>query len=394
MTKMNILIIFPHGDALNTNSGASTRVFHFVESLVNNNHKVSLLHQSNSNKSKDFTFKKNISEFTYKNLSFLGIPDYYLKDLNPFFIIKLYKIIKSNNFDIIQIEFPWGFFVSKLLKNKNSSLIYSSYGIESRFIDVALKNPKFPAIFKPIARFLVYFYEKLVCKLADAIISVSDYDRNFYIKNFKIDQNKTIAINIPSSIKKKGRLTEEKKKLYRRELNLPENKIIAIFHGSLPHPPNIEAFKLIKNYISPKINMNNLLFVLAGKNLKSYSQKKVISLGFVEDLEKLLLCADFAIVPILSGEGQKVKCSDYIVTGLPFISTKKGIQGIDFLKDKEDCLIVDKVDQNFILGILKLYESKELREKMHESLIKKSKYLKKSTLDKKLFNFYEFLVKN
>ncbi|MEJ2252226.1 MAG: glycosyltransferase family 4 protein [Candidatus Lokiarchaeota archaeon] len=358
---MNILIIFPHGDALNTNSGASTRVFHFVESLVNNNHKVSLLHQSNSNKSKDFTFKKNISEFTYKNLSFLGIPDYYLKDLNPFFIIKLYKIIKSNNFDIIQIEFPWGFFVSKLLKNKNSSLIYSSYGIESRFIDVALKNPKFPAIFKPIARFLVYFYEKLVCKLADAIISVSDYDRNFYIKNFKIDQNKTIAINIPSSIKK---------------------------------PPNIEAFKLIKNYISPKINMNNLLFVLAGKNLKSYSQKKVISLGFVEDLEKLLLCADFAIVPILSGEGQKVKCSDYIVTGLPFISTKKGIQGIDFLKDKEDCLIVDKVDQNFILGILKLYESKELREKMHESLIKKSKYLKKSTLDKKLFNFYEFLVKN
>ncbi|MEJ2280080.1 MAG: glycosyltransferase [Candidatus Lokiarchaeota archaeon] len=360
---MNILIIFPHGDALNTNSGASTRVFHFVESLVNNNHKVSLLHQSNSNKSKDFTFKKNISEFTYKNLSFLGIPDYYLKDLNPFFIIKLYKIIKSNNFDIIQIEFPWGFFVSKLLKNKNSSLIYSSYGIESRFIDVALKNPHIED--RPLVKRAVHEEENGTGAPVE----------------LKVHQHQLLPFCLVTP-------------RHAEELNLPENKIIAIFHGSLPHPPNIEAFKLIKNYISPKINMNNLLFVLAGKNLKSYSQKKVISLGFVEDLEKLLLCADFAIVPILSGEGQKVKCSDYIVTGLPFISTKKGIQGIDFLKDKEDCLIVDKVDQNFILGILKLYESKELREKMHESLIKKSKYLKKSTLDKKLFNFYEFLVKN
>ena len=67
----------------------------------------------------------------------------------------------------------------------------------------------------------------------------------------------------------------------------------------------------------------------------------------------------------------KTKCFDYIITGLPFIITKKGIEGIDFLEPGEDYLVYDSVDDNFIKGILRLYEDNNLYNKLHKNLLKK-----------------------
>jgi len=373
---MNVLIVYPHGNALNACSGGDMRVWVQNYCLVKNNFNVSILHSLNSKGSEDEQLKKKCNVYYYKDLKIFGASDWYFTDLNPFFALKLRQVIRKQKIDIIQIEWPWGFLITKLLSKKNICLIFNSHGVESEFMRMAIKHPSFPKMLKPFAGIFARLYEKLVCKLTDIIINVSEVDRNYYIKNYKIKRSKTIIIQTPSSINIQNPLTiENLKPESRRKLGLPRNKTIVIFHGALPHPPNQEAFNLIENYIAPRIKNRDILFVLAGNNLKKFRRDNIISLGFVQDIKDLIFSADFAIVPIISGSGMRVKCADYITAALPFVITRKGIEGIDFLKAGVDYLEYSEVNHDFIGGIHLLHEDKELRQKMRLNLLKKSSTL-------------------
>ena len=372
--KKKILIIYPQGNALNMRGGVEARIWNVISSLISNDFNVSILHAKKSKGHEDKQLKKKCIVYYYKGLNFFGAPDTYLSDLNPFFIIKLYKIVRKQKFDIIQIEFPWGFLITKLLAKKNSILIYDSQNVECEFVKIAHLDPRFPKIFKPLSKQFAKIYEKLTCKLANVIINVSEADRNYYIQNYNVPKNKTILIQTPTSLNINKIVRSESLKLkFRKRLGLPLNKTIVMFHGSLPHPPNKQAFDIINNFIAPKIRNPNIIFVLAGHNLQKYKRDNVLSIGFVNDLEDLLYSADFAIVPILTGGGMRTKCMDYIITGLPFITTKKGIEGIDFLEPGKDYLVYDKIDREFIESINLLYKNKEIREKLHKNLSKKTK---------------------
>jgi len=186
-------------------------------------------------------------------------------------------------------------------------LIYDSIGVESEFIKINVKHPK---VITALAKFYTKIYGKLVCRLADIIFTVSDVDRNYYIENYKIKRSKTFLVQIPTSLNFQNQpRTEETKNKYRNKLGLSLN------------------------------------------NVKKFKNNNLISLGFVEELKDLLLVADFTITPIISGIGMRVKCSDYIVGAIPFVTTKKGIEGLDFLKPPIDYLVSDKVDDEFIANI-------------------------------------------
>ncbi|NHW88881.1 MAG: glycosyltransferase family 4 protein [Archaeoglobales archaeon] len=63
---------------------------------------------------------------------------------------------------------------------------------------------------------------------------------------------------------------------------------------------------------------------------------------FLDDIYELLVASDIAIVPILSGSGTRVKIMDYLNVGLPIVTTKKGIEGIEAENGKH-AIIVDDV---------------------------------------------------
>ncbi len=390
---MKILIIYPHGNALNPTDGGATRVWNLVKSLIDKNFNVTILHSSNSQNFESKALKEKCKVYYYKELKILGAPDWYLTDLNPFFIKKLFHILRKQNFEIIHLEYLWGFLTTKFLSKKSSVLIYDSMGVESEFIQIVMNHPNFPMIFKPFAKIFAKIYEKLVCKLADVITGVSNFDLGYYIKNYKISKNKTFLIQIPSTINQKKKINRERLRIESREkLGLPLDKTIIIFHGSLPHPANQEAFDIIESYISPNITNPDIIFVLAGLNLKLFKKRNMISLGFVDDLNDLLYSADFAIVPIMSGSGMRVKCVDYISIALPFITTKKGIQGIDFLESNEDHLMYNTVNSEFLKGINLLHDNKELRSRLHINLQKKSDYLTKNKFKKRITRLYQKLM--
>jgi glycosyltransferase involved in cell wall biosynthesis len=379
---MNILLVYPHNNALNPRAGVDTRTWNLVSILLKNDYNISILHSVSARGNEDEALKQRCNVYYYKDLFLLGISDWYFSDLNPFFILKILKITRKHKIDVIIIEFPWGFFSTKFFSKKNSTIIFDSAGVESEFMEIAAQHPKFPLFLKPFMKIYTKLYEKLVCKLTNVIINVSDVDRQYYIDNYKINRNKTIKIQTPSSIVlHDATRTDDLKVKYRNILGLPKNKVIVIFHGGLPHPPNQEAFDLIENYIAPNINNSDILFVLAGNNLEEFRRDNIISLGFVKNLIDLLFSADFAIVPIISGSGMRVKCADYINTALPFIATDKGIEGIDFLEENIDYIKSKKVDHEFIDAINKLSKDEKLLYQFHKNLLEKSKKINRNVFE-------------
>lgn len=389
--KPTILIVYPHGNALNPRSGGDMRVWIQNYFLIENDFPLLILHSKEALNNEDTRLKNKSTVSYYKSLKIMGLSDWYLTDFNPFYILKLLKLIRKHEINTIQIEWPWGLIITRLLSKKKTKIVYNAHGVESEFIKIAVKNPNFPQFFKPIAKVFALFYEKLACKLSDAIIVVSEADRDFFTQKYKISKQKIILIQTPSSISDVLERSNDLKINSRKKLGLPLDKTIAIFHGGLPHPPNQEAVDLIKNYISKKISDPKLLFVMAGNNLEPFREGNVLSLGFVDDLKDLLYSADFAIVPIISGSGMRVKCSDYITTALPFVSTKKGIEGIDVLTEGEDFLMSASVDDEFIDDIKILNQNTQLRNKIYENLSKKTKLLNKNTFEKKFTKFHYWM---
>jgi glycosyltransferase involved in cell wall biosynthesis len=119
----------------------------------------------------------------------------------------------------------------------------------------------------------------------------------------------------------------------------------AAFVGDFNYRPNVEAidwFIKCEAYLSPEI-LEKLEVVLVGRSppdIPSRCKIKFQSLGFVDDLFSVLLECHFAIIPVVSGSGVKVKALTLLASGLPVVSTSEGVQGIN-AKNEVDCLIAD-----------------------------------------------------
>ena len=119
------------------------------------------------------------------------------------------------------------------------------------------------------------------------------------------------------------------------------------FVGSEDHFPNLDAVAWFCHEVIPHLRKRHFSFTLQviGKwrgecinRLQSeYPELKLV--GYVEDLGSFLK-GSVAVVPIRIGSGMRMKILDAVLSKVPFVTTAKGVEGIDF-KDGEDCLIVD-----------------------------------------------------
>ena len=83
----------------------------------------------------------------------------------------------------------------------------------------------------------------------------------------------------------------------------------------------------------------------------------------MNDIYSLLNIADIAIVPLLHGGGTKLKIFDYMGVAMPIVTTKKGIEGIN-IKNDEEAIIVDDVNEKFVDAIKYLIDNKQERERI------------------------------
>ena len=290
------------------NSGGATRIHHTIKEL-SKYYQVDFLTFDNSN------FKLQPKKITEK------IPYWFSPWYSPKLISHISKIIKKNNYDVVQIEFSQLLYLIKYLP-KNIKKIFVAHDISSvSFYRRIFENN--PSLFKIIIRFFlflqIYFYEKKYIPKFNVIISVSQKDKitlqhQFHNKKILCFENGIDKINF---------------------LKKTTSKIINLgYIGSFSHTPNLNAVKYFFNKIAPLLEKQKISykFYLVGNNDPNFIKKtfpNVINLGQIKKTKEFYEKIDCLITPIFSGSGSRIKILESLSFGIPIVSSPIGAEGIN-----------------------------------------------------------------
>ncbi len=348
-------------------SGGQNRFSNLITELIKRGNNVILLQSNDVIREKDRQFART---YSYKDLQIFNRNLSIFKDFNFRFIKQVFSILKDEDIHLIQITHPSGAAAIKLLcmlTRKKIPIVYDAHNVESNFI-----NETFSICnkYSKTETLLVYSYtillEKVVCKcIVNHITSVSNEDRIIFLQKYQISPEKVSVVpsgaNLPDLFSLKSNVD-----LIKKSLGIDPNKIIVMFHGTFSHPPNKRAFEIIKNYIAPKFKgKNDVLFLVGGSGFPKFHEDNVKSLGFIDDLYGTISIVDIAIVPLTHGAGTKLKIFDYFSVGLPTITTKKGIEGINAISN-EHVIVADSNDE--IVSLIEyLIDNKSERKRIGEN---------------------------
>ncbi|MFX1396102.1 MAG: glycosyltransferase family 4 protein [Promethearchaeota archaeon] len=320
----------------------------------------------------DQNLKKDIKCYYFREIAFFKNRFSYFIDFNPFFIVKVIKIIKKERIDLIHLDFVYGGLSLRIFTRIPVS--YNSHNVEVLYHKkIGKYYHKIPIFLRAFYWRYIHYLEKILVKHAININAISSVDKDLFIKIYDLPEEKLLVNSIGYNKKVFNKMIT--KEVARSYLGIEKNKFVVIFHGYLTMEANIEAVRIIREKIAPKSQDKDILFLLAGKNVNFKNKDNIKFLGYVENLNYFLYAADIAIVPVLRGSGVRTKIIDYLSARIPVITTKTGAEGLPIIH-KEHCFIINsrKFVEEFIDKIEFLKNHPEEIEKIKnniESLLEK-----------------------
>ncbi len=141
------------------------------------------------------------------------------------------------------------------------------------------------------------------------------------------------------------------------------------FVGSESHTPNLDAVVWMCQEVIPRLRLRGekFTFQVIGKWRSPYVKElcrlcpEMELMGYVDDL-RAFLEGSIAVVPIRIGSGMRMKILDAVTARCPFVTTAKGVEGID-LENGRECLMADDPDA-FADAIIRLAGDAELQEQL------------------------------
>jgi len=122
----------------------------------------------------------------------------------------------------------------------------------------------------------------------------------------------------------------------------PERR--AIFVASFFYEPNRSALRFLIDDVLPRVwaELPDVRLTLVGPGLEQppSRDRRIETLGFVENLGEVYHRARCAVVPLLQGGGTPLKFIEALAYGLPVIATPRAAAGLD-VRDGADCLIAE-----------------------------------------------------
>jgi glycosyltransferase involved in cell wall biosynthesis len=346
-----ILFVSPGPELVTPASGEGTRLKHLSQELADEWDILALVPESAAAESPPWVRQ----QYTYAQWS---LP--FLTDLNPSFVRALGRILQQEDVDVVHLS--RGVCAAQVLSNvlRSETIInHASQNVEAEhatdFVD-----PDLPIHKRLLGPRLIPAIERMAVRCAGSVTTVSEADRESLIERYEVDPDRIRAIPTGTTIVDDAQLENPE---VMRERHGIDSDIVAVFHGSYAHPPNEEAVELLAERVAPAVRERgvDVEFLLVGKGMPEVQDPNITSAGFVEDLFSTLNAADFAVVPILHGGGTKTKVYDYLSLGLPLVSTKKGVEGID-VEDGVHGIMTTGVNEKFVDAVNQMALDEEVRQ--------------------------------
>ena len=241
------------------------------------------------------------------------------------------KIYNQENFDIALISYAvWG----KILNNKNKN---THTIIDTHDFITAQKRNKANNIGK-------YFQDEIkILKEFDEIWTYS-VEEEYIFDQFTGKKVTLMPISFPKN----------------NEKHTNEYKYDIVYVAS-NNPHNISGINWFLEKVLPKLQ--GIKVHIIGKIGNSISDHtNVIKHGLVDNLEEFYTNAKLAICPMLSGTGIKIKVIEALSYGLPVVTNRRGVDGLQNKKNN-GCLVTEN-PQEFANNIIQLSNNSEFYDKI------------------------------
>lgn len=373
---MKILIVYPHNPFLK-NSGVNSRFLELIKYFMSRKISIDILSHTNFIDSwevndstlinnlylSDFNFYKTFFQRAKRKIKRLfnnGIDSYIYPSLIEYF----QNIVQRNQYDYIIISYVnW----ADLLKHTDTNKVKTILTIED-FISMnnyERNNGKYnlgQSINEEIER--INLFDKAIC--------ISKEEKSFFERACKDVEFHHISHFLESKFSEVKKDTD------------------IIFVGS-DNPFNRDGMICFLEKIMPYLDDIYKIKIIGRVNehLEKYKNrfKNIEFINYVENLEEIYSKSKISICPLQGGTGLKIKVVESLSYGVPVVSTKYGIVGMD--SKYNGCLVVDEPQDfaNKIKNILKddqMYKNiqNEAKEYFAENFSKESVYKK---LDKVFF---------
>lgn len=352
-----VLFVSPGPDLSNPASGEGTRLRNLSRELATRDWTVfTLVPQETGSDRPEWVTR----QYTYEQWS---VP--HLTDLNPSFVRSIRRVLSRESIDVVHLS--RGVCAAKAVSTVGSeaTVVYAAQNVEADhardFVD-----PDLPAYKRLLGPRLIPFVERASVRCADGVTTVSERDRERFIKRYGLTTDAIHAV--PTGTTPIDRTELDPPSVVRDQLGIDDGPLV-VFHGSYEHPPNREAAELINDQIAPALADHGVeaSFLIVGKGPPKMSSANVHAPGFVDDLYSALHAADIAVVPIRHGGGTKTKLYDYISLSLPIVATKTAVEGVDIEPDRHG-LITDAVDEEFVSNTATLLRDSSARTRLAANL--------------------------
>jgi polysaccharide biosynthesis protein PslH len=336
---MNILVIsskFPYP----LKDGGAIATYTLAKGLSDLDNQVFIL---SFNTRKHFISKSSIPENEFQNIEFELVDlntkiSFWKAFINLIFTKKPYilqrfkshdfeesviRLLKSKQFDIVQIEGLYMMQYVELLRHYTNALIsYRPHNLEHRIWKLLSQNASNnlkKAYFKILSKRILRF-EKSILNSYDIIIPISPFDATFFEK---AGNSMAMAV-VPAGFKITNYPVKEE--------FLSKHKLFYI--GSLEWIPNQEGIIWFVNkcWDILKQEFPNLELHIAGRNtpkwlISGYSKPGIFWAGEVEQIKDFIKDKTIMIVPLFSGSGMRVKIVEAFLSYKAVVASALAVQG-------------------------------------------------------------------
>jgi len=278
--------------------------------------------------------------------------------------LKVYSFLEEEyergNFDVLQLEnsegsfllmskcsFPKvGVFHGRLLNEIAYSLQLTLS--QGRVVDALILH---------LLKLYIGLCERKLARRSDRVIVTSDLVKEYAINLGADPINVFVLINGVDVKKYQDYSSSISKYELRRQLNIPEDAFVFVFHGSLYFDQNIEAIRniiKIRDRLKKRSSLKEYYFLIVGGPVEQVEKfygadvKKIDNIfftGYVQDIKPYLFSADCGLAPFpedVQPGGPRLKILEFLAAGLPVITTKTGICGFEELIYDQPIYLVEK----------------------------------------------------
>ncbi|MDP8921730.1 MAG: glycosyltransferase family 4 protein, partial [Chloroflexota bacterium] len=292
-----------------------------------------------------------------------GWPDMALRRWSPGFASVLRDLMREERYDIVEAE---GIEMARYLPLADGARkIFSDHNVEHLLQRRAYVVDRARPLRWPLAAYSyvqaerLTRFERAACRRADRVVTVSEEDAGALRA---LEPSGRYAI-VPNAIDVAA---------YPRRAGWPARPGI-LFAGTLDYRPNADAVHWLLDEIAPLVHARQpeaRVFVVgrdpaADVVARGQHDPRIAVTGAVESLERYWARATAYALPMRGGGGVRFKALEAMAAGLPIVSTRMGMEGID--AEPGTHYLAADTPPAFADALVRLLEDRNLRERIAEN---------------------------